>query len=145
MLKVLLEGQAMHESAVAAQLLRKIEWSARAEGMSRVTAIRVRVGAFAGVDPARLRSAFRLLTLGTMAEGARIQIEPVPIEAECTACGFQFRIESFRFACPACACGESRVVSGEEMILDEVTVVIGTDDARDQKPSIESEDLGRGA
>jgi hydrogenase nickel incorporation protein HypA/HybF len=135
----------MHESAIAAQLLRKIEWSARAEGTPRVTAIRVRVGAFAGVDWARLQSAFRLLIVGTMAEGARIVVEPVPVEAQCTACGFQFRVESFRFACPACACGETRVVSGDEMILDEVTVVIGTDDASDQETSIEREDLGRGA
>jgi hydrogenase nickel incorporation protein HypA/HybF len=115
----------MHETTLAAQLLRRIERAARAEGAARVTAVRLRVGEFAGVEPELLRIGFLRLAAGTMAEGARLEVEPVPLEAECAECGLRFRVEAFRFACPACGSGRTRVVSGEEMTLEEMTIATG--------------------
>src|SRR6516162_2597170 len=88
----LAEGPAMHETTLAAQLLRRIERAARAEGAARVTAVRLRVGEFAGVEPELLRIGFLRLAAGTMAEGARLEVEPVPLEAECAECGLRFRV-----------------------------------------------------
>ena len=83
----------MHETTLAAQLLRRIERAARAEGAARVTAVRLRVGEFAGVEPELLRIGFLRLAAGTMAEGARLEVEPVPLEAECAECGLRWQRE----------------------------------------------------
>ena len=112
----------MHETALAAQLLRRVEGAARAEGAARVTAVRLLVGEFAGVEPELLESGFRLMAAGTLAQGARLEVERVPLEAECAACGLRFRVRDFRFACPECGSGRTRVVAGEDLVLDALTL-----------------------
>lgn len=112
----------MHETALIAHLLRRVERELAAAGASRVTALRLKVGALAGVEPALLESAYRDLSPGTPAEGARLDLELVPLLASCEDCGRGFEVERFRFHCPACGSGRTRIVAGEHVILEEIVV-----------------------
>jgi hydrogenase nickel incorporation protein HypA/HybF len=112
----------MHETALMTQLLRRIEREARAAGAARVKAVRLRVGELSGVEPRLLESAFAWLAPGTVADGASLEIEPVPLEASCESCGQRFRVEQFRFRCPACGGDRTRAVAGEDLILESLTV-----------------------
>jgi hydrogenase nickel incorporation protein HypA/HybF len=112
----------MHETALMAQLLRRVEQEARAAGAARVKAVRLRVGELSGVEPRLLESAFDWLAPGTVADGARLEIEPVPLEASCEACGRRFRVEQFHFRCPACGGDRTRAVAGEELVLEGLSV-----------------------
>jgi hydrogenase nickel incorporation protein HypA/HybF len=112
----------MHETALMAHLLRRIERETLAAGAARVTAVRLRVGEFAGVEPGLLEDAFRRLTPGTLAEGARLEVVTVLLGAQCESCGHPFRVEQFRFQCPVCGGRQTRVVAGEELVLESLTV-----------------------
>ena len=65
----------MHELSLLADLLRKIETVARQEHTGAVTRVTVRVGALCHLSPGHLREHFGRAVQGTIAEGARLNIE----------------------------------------------------------------------
>jgi hydrogenase nickel incorporation protein HypA/HybF len=112
----------MHETALVAHLLRRVVQEARAAGAARVTTVRCRVGEFAGIEPSLLEDAFRRQSPGTSAEGARLEIVAVFLEALCESCEHRFRVEQFRFQCPTCGGCRTRVVAGEELDMESLSV-----------------------
>jgi hydrogenase nickel incorporation protein HypA/HybF len=65
----------MHELSLLADLFRKIESVARREQASAVTRVTVRIGALCHLSPSHLREHFARAAQGTIAEGARLDIE----------------------------------------------------------------------
>lgn len=65
----------MHEQALMRDLMRKITAEAEAEGATRVTRIRVRLGALSHLTDAHFREHFEEASRGTVAEGAAVDAE----------------------------------------------------------------------
>jgi len=65
----------VHEQALIDDLVRKIEDVALAEGSTRVTRIRVRLGALSHLTPEHFREHFDQAAAGTIAERATIDID----------------------------------------------------------------------
>ena len=65
----------MHEKALMDDLMRKILGAAEAEGCTRVTRIRVRLGALSHFTEAHFREHFADASRGTLAEGAAVDAE----------------------------------------------------------------------
>ena len=65
----------MHERALMNDLLRKILGAAQAERGTRVTRIRVRLGALSHFTEAHFREHFEDASRGTLAEGAAVEAE----------------------------------------------------------------------
>jgi hydrogenase nickel incorporation protein HypA/HybF len=65
----------MHEFSLIADLFRKIESIAREGGSNRVTSVSVRLGALSHISPAHFREHFGQAARGTLAEGARLEID----------------------------------------------------------------------
>jgi len=63
----------MHDRSTMDSLMRKIEALAREHGGRRITAVRVRLGALATMDPDHFREHFELASRGTPAEGATVE------------------------------------------------------------------------
>jgi len=76
----------MHEKHLTEDLVRKLEAIAAAEGGSRVTRIRVRLGALSHFTPQHFREHFDDAAAGTVAEGADVQAE---LDTDPTASGAQ--------------------------------------------------------
>lgn len=121
----------MHEMSLAVALLRQVEALRQQQGAERVTGICVHVGEFSGVEPDLLREACRQAVEGTSMQGARLELETVPLEAGCEQCGTEFRIHRFTFECPRCRNRNVTVLRGEELVLDSVTM--------ETKPKVESQ------
>jgi hydrogenase nickel incorporation protein HypA/HybF len=65
----------MHESAVLNDLLKKVDEVARVHELSRVTRIRLWVGALSHFSESSLREHWNDAVPGTVAEGARLELE----------------------------------------------------------------------
>ena len=65
----------MHEKALMDDLIRKLEAEARAEGATRVTRVRVRLGALSHFTEAHFREHFVDAACGTVAEGAAVEAQ----------------------------------------------------------------------
>lgn len=62
----------MHERALMQDVMRRIDEVARADAATRVTRVTVRLGAFSHFTPEHFREHFVDASLGTIAEGARV-------------------------------------------------------------------------
>lgn len=65
----------MHESTLLADLIRQIETVAQAQRARRVVGLTLQLGPLAHISPAHLRHHFNVAAQGTVAEGARLDIE----------------------------------------------------------------------
>jgi hydrogenase nickel incorporation protein HypA/HybF len=64
----------MHEQALMRDVMRKIEDVARSGGATRVTRVRVRLGALSHFTPDHFREHFADVSPGTLAEGAEVDV-----------------------------------------------------------------------
>ena len=62
----------MHERALIADVMRKVESVAAREGAGRVVRLEVRLGALSHFTPAHFREHFADVSRGTVAEGAEV-------------------------------------------------------------------------
>jgi hydrogenase nickel incorporation protein HypA/HybF len=67
----------VHEQTLVRDVLSRIDELARAEGATRVTRVRVRLGALSHVTPAHFGEHFADAAHGTLAEGATVDAEVV--------------------------------------------------------------------
>jgi hydrogenase nickel incorporation protein HypA/HybF len=65
----------MHEQALMRDVVARVEAVARDERASRVTAVRVRLGALSHFTPEHFREHFEDAARGTVAEGAAVEAE----------------------------------------------------------------------
>ena len=65
----------MHEASLMADLMHKIETVAEAQQASKVTIVRITLGALSHLSPEHLREHFVQASQGTLAENARVVID----------------------------------------------------------------------
>ena len=67
----------MHEWGLTRALVRHLTRAAAVHGAVRISSAKVRISALAGVAPEHLRAQFAIAAAGSVAEGARLQIDVV--------------------------------------------------------------------
>ena len=110
----------MHELSVCNALLGQVEQIAAERRAGAVMRIIVRIGPLAGIEPALLRNAYPLAAAGTIAEQAELEIEDADVVVRCTVCGASSTVRPNRLLCSACGDFRTRIVSGDEMILQRI-------------------------
>jgi hydrogenase nickel incorporation protein HypA/HybF len=108
----------MHETAVVEGLMRILTAKAREHGVERIAVVRLKIGRLRGLDSRQIRGCFEVFSEGTLADGARLDIEEVAVEARCRSCGSIYGVPRFQFACPACGSGEADVLKGRELHIE---------------------------
>jgi hydrogenase nickel incorporation protein HypA/HybF len=109
----------MHEIGLVESFLDAVE--RRAAGR-RVTEVRVRIGALHHVVGPALVQAFALVSEGTVAEGASIDLVTVPVRVSCQACGRQWKSTEMVAVCPSCGTPGPDLSGGDELILESIRV-----------------------
>lgn len=88
----------------------------------RVTSVELKVGHLRQVVPDALQFAFGLVTAGTCAEGAALEIEHVPPRVHCARCSFDSEPPEIPLACLACGSHDVDVVAGNELLVESLEV-----------------------
>ncbi len=112
----------MHEVSVCESIIDIVIEHASKESASRVTSIRLKIGEMAGVALDSMRFAFGIVAKGTLAEGAELIIDTIPLAARCRSCGRNFKITNYAFSCAHCNSPEIEVVSGRELCIEEIVM-----------------------
>jgi hydrogenase nickel incorporation protein HypA/HybF len=110
----------MHEMSLAESMREIVEASAREHAATSVTLVRLRIGQLAPVEREALTFCFDVVTRGTVAEGARLEIEAVPGTAWCWDCSAAVALATLVDACPACGGHRLEVTGGTEMRVHEI-------------------------
>ena len=112
----------MHERSIVRALLKQVHELQTARGADRVVAVRVSVGAFSGVEADLIHSAFEELVDDSPIRGARLELQEIPLTARCPLCSCDFAVVNFRFQCPKCDESRVKIVRGEGLVLESVTL-----------------------
>lgn len=107
----------MHEATVCASLLKMVAEEAKRWNVRQIVSIRLGVGVFTAIEPHALTACFELLSEGTIAEGASLQVERIPAVALCQQCGHRFNLFSVREKCPKCGGLDFDLDGGREFLL----------------------------
>ncbi|WP_462322155.1 hydrogenase maturation nickel metallochaperone HypA/HybF [Halochromatium sp.] len=104
----------MHELSVCMSLLEQVERIAQEHGAERVL---LRIGPLSGVEAPLLANAYPLAAAGTIAEHARLDMEPAPVRVHCVDCGAESEATPNQLLCASCGSYHTKLTSGDEMLL----------------------------
>lgn len=113
----------MHELSIAQSVVEIAEATARKAQAARVTVVRLRIGALAGVAADALRFSYDVVTAGTLLEGSTLEILEVPVAVYCPTCRDEVALDGIqRFECPRCATPTAAIVRGRELDIDSLDI-----------------------
>jgi len=107
----------MHELSVCIALLEQVQQIARERDAASVASITLKIGPLSGVESELLRNAYPLAAAGTVAEHAELIIEEADVIVRCTQCGEESDAAPNRLLCGHCGDFRTRIISGDDMIL----------------------------
>jgi hydrogenase nickel incorporation protein HypA/HybF len=114
----------VHEIGLAEAILEAVE--KRADGRP-VRRAKVRAGALLRVVEPAMDQAFQLVTEGTIAEGAAIELVVTPARMNCRSCGHTAGTLDPLAVCPACGGGDVDLVGGDELMLESIEIAEARD------------------
>jgi hydrogenase nickel incorporation protein HypA/HybF len=112
----------MHEVSLIESVVALVNDERRKQEFSRVRVIRLQVGALGHAEPDALRFCFDAVAAGTIADGARLEIDTIPGQGWCSDCERTVLLEERFAACPACGNRRVRMTAGDELRLAEMEV-----------------------
>ena len=101
----------MHEMALTQSLVEAV--CEHAAGR-RVHSVKLEVGALCAVVPDAMTFCFDLATEGTVAEGARLDVDILPGTARCRSCDAHFELTDPILLCP-CGSADVEVLAGRDL------------------------------
>jgi hydrogenase nickel incorporation protein HypA/HybF len=112
----------MHELAVCQALIGQVAEVAREQHAVSVSDIFVSVGPLSGVEGPLMRNAFPIAAAGTVANDAKLHLEETAIRICCEECGKESEATMNKLVCEHCGHWRTRVVSGDELMLQRVVL-----------------------
>ena len=112
----------MHEMSLCLSMLEILTSSAQEHHFSKVRAICLELGRHGCADPETLRFAFEAAEQNTLAEGARLDIVVIPVQAWCFHCEKLVNLNENYGACPDCAGDQLRLETGQELKIKNLEV-----------------------
>jgi len=112
----------MHEMSICESIVQTMKDLARTREFRRVDAVWLEIGPLAGVELEALRFGFDVVTRGTLADGARLEVLQPPASAWCMECMQTVPIQARYDPCPDCGGHGLLVTSGDQMRIKELEV-----------------------
>jgi len=115
----------MHELAICQALISQVTELADDRNAASVSDIFVSIGPLSGVESALLLNAFPIAVAGTCADGAPLHLEELPVKVHCAGCDVESVVEVNRLLCGQCGGWQTRLISGDELLLERVVLEPG--------------------
>jgi hydrogenase nickel incorporation protein HypA/HybF len=107
----------MHELAICQALMNQVAHIAAERNARSVVSIVIGMGPLSGVEAQLLQHAYPVASAGTVAEGAELVIENLPVRVSCTRCGAESDAMPNKLVCKACGDWRTNLISGDELML----------------------------
>ena len=112
----------MHELSITEHLLADCIQRAQAAGAGKIRKIHLCIGRLRGIVPDCIQVYLDMLSEGTIAEGAQITAEFLPVQVLCRDCGRQGEITPHHLQCPYCGSLRLKLLSGKEFYIKSMEV-----------------------
>jgi len=113
----------MHELSIAQNILEIISEQCTKSGYSRIETVNLRIGRASGIMSDALLFAFDAIKSDSIAQGALLHIEEVPVSGRCSDCRSDFIVkEEYILSCPLCGGSSFSMFAGREMDIIDMEV-----------------------
>ncbi|MBQ3089994.1 MAG: hydrogenase maturation nickel metallochaperone HypA [Oscillospiraceae bacterium] len=112
----------MHELAITESILNIAKKAAAEHGVTRVKEIRIKLGEYSGIMTQCVQYYFDVISRGTVAEGAVLKMERLPIIMRCNQCSWEGVIDKHHIQCPACSSVSLKLLQGREFYVESLEV-----------------------
>ncbi len=111
----------MHELSIATRLVEMACEHAEQSGASVITKLVLQIGELSAVHNSALQFSFEIVSEGTLAEGAELEINAVPVSVYCADCEEIVQLASIqRFRCPQCDAPSGDIRYGNELDISHI-------------------------
>ncbi|HUH96338.1 MAG TPA: hydrogenase maturation nickel metallochaperone HypA [Anaerolineales bacterium] len=115
----------MHELPVTQSILEISLRHAQQAGAKRITDLYLLIGQLSYVVDDSVQFYWDMIAKGTIAEGATLHFQRVPVEFLCLDCDRRYPVDGENLACPRCGSTRVKVASGDEFRLESIDVETG--------------------
>ncbi len=112
----------MHEMSLMESVMEIVEDEARKAGAKAVTVVKLAIGELSHVEPEAMAFCFEAVTRGTVAGGARLEIERVPGQGWCLDCAETVALTERFGCCPKCGNHRVQMTGGDDLRVAELEV-----------------------
>jgi hydrogenase nickel incorporation protein HypA/HybF len=115
----------MHELSVTDSILKIVLKHAQTNGAEKVLSINLKIGELSELVGECIQQYFDYMSKGTIAEGAKIDVEKSPIIFECKDCRTTFEVslkDTKDFTCTNCKGSNVSLLSGREFYIKDITI-----------------------
>jgi hydrogenase nickel incorporation protein HypA/HybF len=115
----------MHELPITESILKIVLTSAAKNNVRQVMAIHLQVGRLSDLEDEWIQRYFDYLSKGTVADGAKLKIERMPIKLQCNSCAAYYDVEITNIGdavCPNCGQKNGKLISGREYYIKNMEV-----------------------
>jgi hydrogenase nickel incorporation protein HypA/HybF len=112
----------MHEMSIAQSLIAILEEEMEKHRARSLKSVRLHIGRMSAVVPDALSFCFQVITEGTALEGAKLDMEIIPLRASCRECGNEFEVKDYVFVCPECSSTRIDSIAGQDLSIVEMEV-----------------------
>lgn len=112
----------MHELSVTQSIINISSEEAEKHKAKKVKEIKILVGELSGLIPETIQYYFDIASKGTKVEGAKLNIEKVPIKVRCNECGFEAEMDRNSYCCKNCESLNIKIIKGTEFLIQSMEV-----------------------
>ncbi|WP_306602821.1 hydrogenase maturation nickel metallochaperone HypA [Azonexus sp.] len=112
----------MHEMSLAEGIVELVEETAKRENALKVRRVVLEIGCLSSIEPDALRFCFDAVTCAGVADGAILDILPVPGLAWCPQCAASQPMQALYDCCPVCGDYRMQPTAGMEMRVKEIEI-----------------------
>ena len=106
----------MHELSIALSIIEGATEEAARHDNAKIEAVHLKLGRLSGVVKNALLFSWEIACQGTKIEGARLEIEEIPVVVFCGNCQAEKNIEAINnLVCPQCETPAAEIISGREL------------------------------
>lgn len=116
----------MHELPVCESILKVALTHAAKNNVQKITAIHLQVGELSDLQDEWIQRYFDYLSKDSIAEGAQLKIERIPVVMQCEDCSESFQVDIKKvneIICPGCKGKKNKLVSGREYFVKSMEVI----------------------
>lgn len=112
----------MHELGIANEVLAVALSEAGKHGAEKVVRVTLSIGVLRGIVPDTLSFLFGHVGAGTIADGAELVVDEVPLTVVCQACG-NVPARELVISCPKCGGDAITLLGGDELRISTIDVL----------------------
>lgn len=107
----------MHEFSIMQGVFELIKDAAAKNNLIKIDRVILKIGKLRQIFPDFLQFAFETVSQSTIAAGAELIIEEVPITMRCKSCQEEFKVEHNTYICLSCNATELELITGKEILI----------------------------